>query len=54
MAVNVSIPKVAKDVEHKDGLDIAISDGHLFVLGDGSKKIAIYAPGSWAHADVAK
>jgi hypothetical protein len=52
MAVKVSIPKVVKDAEHKDGTAINIRDNHLIVFSGGSTALAIYAPGSWTSAEV--
>lgn len=54
MAVSVHIPRVAKEAEHKDALDFQLHDGHLVVTGVGSIRVAVYAPGSWTHAEVTK
>jgi hypothetical protein len=41
--------------QHADGADIDIRDGHLVVLSAApSKRVAIYAPGSWKSAQIAK
>jgi hypothetical protein len=41
-------------VEHGNGIDIAVQDGHLIVVSRGPQTIAIYAPGSWTRAEVTK
>lgn len=37
--------------EHKDGFQIRVNDGHLFVIA-ASAPIAAYAPGEWSDAVV--
>jgi len=55
MPVNVTISDPDAPKEHDTGFDIAVSDGHLWVLaGDHHSKVAVYAPGSWASAEVIK
>jgi hypothetical protein len=39
-------------IEHADGNDIAVREGHLFVLAGGPRTVAVYAPGQWLWAEV--
>ena len=56
MPVEVFVPGdvsgEVKSYEHAGGSDIAVTDGHLLVLGGGTTKVAVYAPGKWLRAEV--
>lgn len=41
-------------VEHADASDMTVRDGHLIVVSRGPTTVAIYAPGTWARAEVTK
>jgi hypothetical protein len=41
-------------VEHAEGVNVNINNGHLVVIATGPRTIAIYAPGQWLWAEVTK
>lgn len=41
------------DYDNGHRIDIA-GEGHLIITGQGGTKIAIYAPGTWHHAEMSE
>jgi hypothetical protein len=56
MAVTVigTNPRTVSGIDYEAAHNVDVRDGHLYVLGDDSKKLAIYAPSTWARAEVTK
>lgn len=47
--------RAGSPAQHGNGTDIDVRDGHLVVIAsEPTRRVAIYAPGTWVSAEVTK